>query len=117
LDESVSNTAPPALELRRAPRYEYEVPVKVHLANRGAVYGHSRDVSERGIAVHLPAGLEPGHSIQAEFPLPHCAQRLVLPGVVRYSIGSRCGVEFGELTDHERAQLERACRALAPVEA
>lgn len=112
MDELVSKTMP-VLGLRRSTRYEVEIPVKVHLANRGAVYGRSHDLSEHGIAVHVPAGLEPGVNVATEVQLPACTERLLLPGVVRYQIGSRCGVEFGELSEHEKAQLERACRALS----
>lgn len=101
---------------RRWRRYRVEVRVKVHLANRGAVYGQGSDISEGGMALFMPTELEAGQTIQAELTLPYCREKVNLRGVIRNRDGFRYGVEFSVLTDHEKMMIERVCHALSMVQ-
>ena len=106
----------PQSKTRRWSRYEVEVRVKVVLPNRGAIYGQGSDVSQGGMALFIPTELEKGQTVQAEILLPYTREKVMLRGVVRNREGFRYGIEFADLSDHEKLLIERVCRALAMVQ-
>ena len=83
--------------LRRWPRYNFDLPVRVVLA-RGThevrVSGRGTAINEGGLAVDVDASLQVGKSLHVEFVPPYCMLPLRVPGTVRNARGNRYGVEF-----------------------
>ena len=109
-------TAESYSKTRRWKRYKVEVRVKIHLKNRGAVYGQGSDISEGGMALFVPTELEIGQTMQAELMLPYCAEKVHLTGVIRNRAGFRYGFEFSLMGDHQKMLIERVCHALAMIQ-
>jgi len=104
-----------ATGVRRSPRFRVNFPIKVFAIlqqRRCVLQGQSHDLSEQGMAIYIPAELEVGQTVQIEFVFPETNRRLGVNGIVRDSVGFRCGIEFRNLTPLDRDALHRQCEAL-----
>lgn len=102
--------------LRRSARFKVNFAIKLFacVQQRRCVFrGRSHDLSEQGMAIYIPAELDPGQIVQIEFIVPETNQHLGVHAIVRDSAGFRCGVEFQNLTPLDQAALRRQCEALA----
>ncbi len=102
-------------ELRRTPRYNVDVRLRLIVAKNGrnvVVHGRGNDIGENGMALFVPYDLEVDQRLEVEFTLPYSRQPLRLRIAVRNRTGYRYGVEFLSLTAPQKDEILRLCKAL-----
>ncbi len=102
-------------ELRRTPRYNVDVRLRLIVAKgdkNAVVHGRGNDISENGMALFVPHDLELDQTLEVEFTLPYSRQPLRLRIAVRNRTGYRYGVEFQSLTVPQKEEILRLCKAL-----
>ena len=97
---------------RRHPRFKVECRIEV-FCSIAKIQGKVLDVSEGGIAVNISNQLTVGDRIILHFMLPKSEYRFAVQATVKYSNGSRHGLEFYKLARRESDELWRVCRALS----
>lgn len=73
----------------------------------------SSELSEGGMSVYAPDGLEVGTFVMAAFSLPPEERALRLRAVVRNRRGFRCGLEFIDPPEADRLEIARYLGSLA----
>ena len=104
---------------RRSRRFKANFAIKVFAVvqqRKCVLQGRSHDLSEEGMAIYIPAELQPGQMVQMEFILPYIQRRLGVAATVRDCEGFRCGLEFANLTATEQKSVEECCDKLAELE-
>ncbi len=71
-----------------------------------------RDISEGGLGGIVAETLTPGEQIDVEFVLPGQSVPMTLKSTVRYSVGTRFGVEFTAVSSQSRSAICDACEEL-----
>ena len=97
---------------RRHPRFPVECAVEV-LCGATVIHAHAVDLSESGIAIHTPRPVKEGERVILRFMPPNSEHRFGVQATVKYSTGSRQGLEFYKLARRESDELWRLCRALS----
>jgi PilZ domain len=103
-------------QLRRYPRYRFDVRTQVSVFRDGAIseyWGRSSELGLDGIGVTLSGQLKVGEVVSLEFPIPLPPLMMKVRAIVRYSQGLRCGLEFLVVTNEQRETMKRVCEALA----
>jgi len=103
-----------ARKQRQWQRYEVTIPVCATItlnAERITVHGRGSDVSVGGMCLFLTRELELGTSLLLEFLLPYSSPRIAVRGVIRNRDGFSYGIEFVNLSAHQRQMIERTCKA------
>ncbi len=106
-------------EIRRStPRFDVEMRVRVipEAPSGTFCFGQANDISEFGMALILPTGLETGTRVQIEFTLPITRYKLVIKGAIRNRNGYRYGVEFLFPSMEQRDAIVAACRILQAIQ-
>ena len=106
---------PPARPRRRWQRHDITIPVTVTTmvnGERSSFSGQACDMSIGGLRLFLTREIEPGASLQLEFPLPYHSVDLAIRGVVRNRIGFTHGVEFVNPTREQQEMIDRTCSVL-----
>jgi c-di-GMP-binding flagellar brake protein YcgR len=71
------------------------------------------DISESGIGALSPLGWNVGDHVDLEVLIPRDSVRLEIRAVVRHRTGTRCGLEFIDLSPEQQEVLQDACKFLA----
>jgi len=71
-----------------------------------------RDISEGGLGGIVAETLTPGEQVEVEFVLPGQSLPMTLKSTVRYSVGTRFGVEFTAVSPQNRSTICSACEEL-----
>ncbi len=106
-------------ELRRAPRYNVDVRLRLIVFKGGrnlAIHGRGNDISETGMALFVAHELQVGDRLEVEFTLPYSHQPLRAGIAVRNRNGYRYGVEFLTLSGPQREEILRLCKALTLIQ-
>jgi hypothetical protein len=101
---------------RRFPRYRFDARVEVSVFRDGVtltLWGRSNELAQDGLGATLSGQVQAGEVVSLEFPIPAAPHVMKLRGVVRYSDGLRCGVEFLVVTDAQRLTLRQVCVLLS----
>lgn len=98
------------VDLRRQPRFKFEVDIRVKSRTCGLLKGRSVDISESGIAAMLVIEAPVGEVVELEFALPFSP--VTIRAVVRQKNAFRHGFEFID-SDSVHEVIRRACRDLA----
>lgn len=80
--------------IRRWPRYEIDLPVRIIALNgvlTTPVNGRGHEISRAGMALHASVAVDPGDMMQLQFPTSEPSRVLA---IVRNRNGSRMGLEF-----------------------
>jgi len=98
----VDNTAPlkPKRAKRRSPRAKINMHVKVWRRVNGEkklVPGYSRNISQDGIAVFIPAQIPVDEKVELQFRLPGLSSEITVHAVVRGANKLQYGMEFTSL--------------------
>lgn len=99
-----------AMELRRHPRYQLEVEIRVYARNAEVVRGHSVDISESGISAILRVEVPIGEVVRLEFSLP--GGDVEVHAMVRQHNAFRYGFQFVESSSAQDL-IGRTCQQLA----
>ena len=99
------------MEMVRSKRVDFSVEVQVADRKRGGEFTClSRDISKSGIRLESDLPLETGSRIACRFSIPHVgvvdAEGHVVRHVVAGNGGNQYGVQFVDLTDASRRQIE-----------
>jgi hypothetical protein len=62
--------------------------------------------------IFVAKDLEIGSSLTAEFVLPYRGEPLMLQGVVRNRVSFTYGIEFTNVSEHDRELIAQSCRIL-----
>lgn len=87
--------------MRRWTRYPVSLSLRVRVptdSGQEFMLAHGRDVSQGGMAVYVPAELEPGDTVLLELIFPGLQQPIRLSGSVKNRTGFKYGVEFNQPT-------------------
>jgi hypothetical protein len=106
---------PPTRPRRRWERHDITIPVTVTTmvsGKRSSFSGQACDMSIGGLRLFLTREIEPGTSLQLEFPLPYHSLDLAIRGVVRNRTGFTHGVEFVNPTREQQVMIDRTCSVL-----
>lgn len=101
---------------RRWKRVKVDVRVKLRRweeADNAASVMRSCELSEGGMSVYAPDGLEVGTFVMVAFSLPPDEKALRLRAVVRNRRGFRCGLQFVDPPDAARLEIARYLGSLA----
>lgn len=115
MSPSSGNSAGGGRELRRSPRYNVDVRLRLIVAKDGksaVVHGRGNDISEDGLALFVAHDFEVGQRVEVEFTLPYSRQPLRVWIAIRNRNGYRYGVEFLNLSQPQRLEIARLCKAL-----
>jgi len=112
----VDNTAPlkPKRNNRRSPRAKINMHVKVWRRINGEkklVPGYSRNISQDGIAVFIPAQIAVGDKVELQFRLPGFSTEVTVHAVVRGVNKFQYGMEFTSLDGGVKRLLADAAAA------
>ncbi len=102
--------------VRRWKRVKVDIRVRLRRweeAENAASVMRTFELSEGGMSVYAPDGLEVGTFVMVAFSLPPEEKALRLRAVVRNRRGFRCGLEFVEPPDAVRLEIERYLGPLA----
>jgi len=97
---------------RRHPRFPVECDVEV-LCGAAVIQAHAIDLSESGIAIHVPRPVKEGERVILRFTPPNSEHSFGVQATVKYTRGSRQGLEFYKVARRESDELWRLCRALS----
>jgi hypothetical protein len=109
-------TAKPQRRVRRFPRHRFDVRIQVSVFREGLTttcWGRTSELGQDGIGATLTGELHAGEVVSLEFPVPVAPHLMKLRGVVRYSLGLRCGFQFLVVTEEQRMILRQVCAGLA----
>jgi hypothetical protein len=99
---------------RRWPRFQVKLPVRIVAINgilTTPVVGRGGEISRAGMALRAPINLNPGDSMQLQFPTTNPSR---VTAVVRNRVGDQLGLEFlTQLPPDDQARS--ASTALAPT--
>ncbi len=104
-----------ALEKRRYERYAVEARVKIAVIREGkrvSLSGTAHDISVGGMSLFMLSELTIGEALVVSFALVFTST-VTIQGVVRARHGFEYGVEFVNLTDSQKEEILRNCRALS----
>ena len=76
-------------------------------------WGRTSELGQDGIGATLTGELHVGEVVSLEFTVPVAPHLMKLRGVVRYSLGLRCGFEFLVVTEEQRMIVRQVCALLA----
>jgi len=116
LPKSKQPAAPGHKHLRRAPRWRFDVRIKVSVFREGVttlLWGRTNELGVNGIGATLSGELTAGEVVGMEFPVPVAPQVIKMRAIVRYTDGLRCGFEFLVVTGEQKETLRRTCEVLA----
>jgi hypothetical protein len=85
---------------RRSPRVKINMHVKVWRRAKGEkklVPGYSRNISQDGIAIFIPAEISAGEKLELQFTLPGLSKQITVHAVVRVVNKFQYGMEFTSL--------------------
>jgi len=102
---------------RKSPRFYLDQRLKVVIADadRKAVFGRTRDISEGGIGGVIADPLEPGTRVEIEFPVPVQDLPLRMSAVVCFRRGFHHGFEFLVRDANDINVIKRICAEAALV--
>ena len=109
----------PELEQRRSKRFKVELAVKVHLSDAGkpsASHGTGTNISDGGMQLFISRDLAVGQLVTLELSLPYHRKKLKLRAVIKSRVSFNYGVEFLNLSEHDREVIVQSCRVLALME-
>lgn len=95
---------------RRFPRYRFDARVEVSVFRDGVTttfWGRTNEIAQDGLGATLSGQVQAGEVVSLEFPIPAAPGVMKVRGVVRYSDGLRCGVEFLVVTEEQKATLRQ----------
>ncbi|MGA2354764.1 MAG: PilZ domain-containing protein [Terriglobales bacterium] len=101
---------------RRFPRYRFDVRVEVSVFRDGVtttLWGRTNELAQDGLGATLSGQVQAGEVVSLEFPIPAAPGVMKVRGVVRYSDGLRCGVEFLVVTEEQKVTLRQVCVLLS----
>jgi hypothetical protein len=101
---------------RRFPRYRFDARVEASVFRDGvtiSLWGRTNELAQDGLGATLSGPVQAGEVVSLDFPIPAAPHVMKLRGVVRYSDGLRCGVEFLVVTDEQRMTLRQVCVLLS----
>lgn len=101
---------------RRFPRYRFDARLEVSVFRDGVtitLWGRTHELAQDGLGATLSGQVHTGEVLSIEFPIPAAPHSMKVRGVVRYSDGLRCGVEFLVVTDEQRLTLRQVCVLLS----
>ncbi|HST78313.1 MAG TPA: PilZ domain-containing protein [Verrucomicrobiae bacterium] len=116
METEVDNTIPlkPKRNNRRSPRAKINMHVKVWRRIQGEkklVPGYSRNISQDGIAVFIPAHIAVGEKVELQFRLPGFSTEVTVHAVVRGVNKFQYGMEFTSLDGAMKCLLAAAAVA------
>lgn len=116
METAVDNAVPlkPKRNNRRSPRTKINMHVKVWRRINGEkklVPGYSRNISQDGIAVFIPAQLAVGENVELQFRLPGLTTEVTVHAVVRGVNKFQYGMEFTSLDGGMKRLLAAAAVA------
>jgi hypothetical protein len=103
-------------QLRRFPRYSFDARVEVSVFRDGLtipLWGRTSEIGQDGLGATLSGQVQVGEVVSIEFPIPAPPEVIRVRGVVRYSDGLRCGVEFLVVTEEQKLTLRQVCVLLS----
>ena len=115
MSASPGNEASGGRDLRRTPRYNVDLRIKLTVAKDGKnmmVHGRGNDIGESGMAMFVAHELVVGQRLEVEFTLPYSRQPLRVGIAIRNKTGYRYGVEFLTLSALQKEEINRLCKAL-----
>jgi len=105
---------PPVVERRRSPRERIDVRTRVSVTSSTGVtticHGMGTNLSDRGMAVHLPLELRIGKKLRVVVLLDAIQQQIRCEGTVRNRNGDQYGIEFSDLSSRDRELILRCSR-------
>jgi PilZ domain-containing protein len=112
----VDKTVPlkPKRNNRRSPRAKINMHVKVWRRIKGEkklVPGYSRNISQDGIAIFIPAHIPVGENLELQFRLPGFSTEVTVHAVVRGVNKFQYGMEFTSLDSAMKRLLAAAAAA------
>jgi hypothetical protein len=116
LSDQARATAKAQKQPRRFPRYRFDARVEVSVFRDGVtvtLWGRTNELAQDGLGATLSGAVQAGEVMSLEFPIPAAPHTMKVRGVVRYSDGLRCGVEFLVVTDKQRLTLRQVCVLLS----
>lgn len=105
--------------VRRWKRVKVDIRVKLRRweeADSAASVMRSFELSEGGLSVFAPGGLDVGTFVMLAFTLPPEEKPLRIRAVVRNRRGFRCGLEFMDLPSASRSEIARYLGSLPVAE-
>jgi hypothetical protein len=104
----------PVAERRRSPRQRIDVRTRVSVTSSNGVttvcQGTGTNLSDRGMAVHLPLELAIGKKLRVVVLLDIIQQQIRCEGTVRSGSGDQYGIEFTDLSSEHRDLILRCSR-------
>lgn len=101
-------------ERRRSPRERIDVRTRVSVTSSSGVtticHGVGSNLSDRGMAVHLPLELHVGKKLRVVVLLDAIQQQIRCEGTVRNRSGDQYGIEFTDLSREHRDLILRCSR-------
>jgi hypothetical protein len=116
LSDQARATAKAQKAARRFPRYRFDARVEASVFRDGVtttLWGRTNELAQDGLGATLSGAVQAGEVVSLEFPIPAAPHVMKLRGVVRYSDGLRCGVEFLVVTGEQRMTLRQVCVLLS----
>ena len=104
--------------LRRWPRYQLDVPIRVIVQALAKVVifdGRGNPLSLGGMAMYAGAELKLGDQVSVEFPPPYSSPPVRVDGVIRNRTGYYYGLEFLTATSSQQEQTARFQRQLSTL--
>ncbi len=98
--------------IRRSPRFELEMLLTATKENGESYHGYCRNLSREGAAALVWGEFEVGERVTLAYrPLGRDEEQIVVPAIVRQSIGYRYGFEFAVQSETELGDLMvESCR-------
>jgi len=116
LSDQARATAKAQKAARRFPRYRFDARIEASVFRDGVtvtLWGRTNELAQDGLGATLSGPVQAGEVVSLEFPIPAAPHVMKLRGVVRYSDGLRCGMEFLVVTDEQRMTLRQVCVLLS----
>jgi hypothetical protein len=92
---------------RRHPRYRFNVPIAIRIADGSAKTGMTLEISASGISVMTADSLRVGDTVELE---PVAGSKAL--ALVRHKAGTLYGFEFLNLTTEQGESIAEACKTL-----
>ena len=112
--ESAQLLQTPGAERRRSPRERIDVRTRVSVTSSNGVtticHGMGTNLSDRGMAVHLPLELPVGKKLRVVVLLDAIQQQIRCEGTVRNRNRDQYGIEFSDLSSQDRELILRCSR-------